>query len=63
MFLGEFHGISQKCLNFAGPRPRKIPEALNMPIIKCYVQGDSLTELNYFRELAIWEIQTVTMST
>ena len=24
-----------------------------MPIINCYVQGDSLTELNYFRELAI----------
>ena len=62
-FFGEFRGISQKYLNFAGPRPREIPEALNMPIINCYVQGDSLTELNYFTELAIWEIRTVTTST
>ena len=26
--LGEFRGISRKCLNFAGPRPREISEAL-----------------------------------
>ena len=25
---GGFRGISQKCLNFAGPRPREISEAL-----------------------------------
>ena len=61
-FFGEFRGISRKYLNFADPRPREIPEALNMPIIYCYVQGDSLTELSYFRELAIWEIRTVTTS-
>ena len=28
-FLGEFRGISRKCLNFAGPRPREISEALS----------------------------------
>ena len=27
-FLGEFRGISRKYLNFAGPRPREISEAL-----------------------------------
>ena len=27
-FFGEFHGISRKYLNFAGPRPREISEAL-----------------------------------
>ena len=27
-FVGEFCGISQKYLNFAGPRPREISEAL-----------------------------------
>ena len=26
--FGEFRGISRKCLNFAGPRPREISEAL-----------------------------------
>ena len=28
LFLGEFRGISRKYLNFAGPRPGKISEAL-----------------------------------
>ena len=28
-FLGEFRGISWKYLNYAGPRPREISEALN----------------------------------
>ena len=28
-FLGEFRGISRKDLNFAGPRPREISQALN----------------------------------
>ena len=28
-FLGEFHGISRKYLNFAAPRPREISEALS----------------------------------
>ena len=28
-FFGEFRGISRKCLNFAGPRPREISEALS----------------------------------
>ena len=28
-FLGEFCGISRKYLNFAGPRPREISEALS----------------------------------
>ena len=28
-FFGEFHGISRKYLNFAGPRLREISEALN----------------------------------
>ena len=27
-FFGEFRGISRKYLNFAGPRPREISEAL-----------------------------------
>ena len=27
-FFGEFRGISRECLNFAGPRPREISEAL-----------------------------------
>ena len=27
-FFGEFREISQKYLNFAGPRPREISEAL-----------------------------------
>ena len=27
-FLGEFRWISRKYLNFAGPRPREISEAL-----------------------------------
>ena len=31
IFLGEFRGISRKYLNFAGPRPREISEALTMP--------------------------------
>ena len=26
--FGEFRGISWKCLNFTGPRPREISEAL-----------------------------------
>ena len=29
-FLGEFRGISRKYLNFAGPRPREISEALHI---------------------------------
>ena len=29
-FLGEFRGISRKYLNIAGPRPRKISEALTI---------------------------------
>ena len=33
-FFGEFRGISQKYLNFAGPRPREISEAL-YNIINC----------------------------
>ena len=28
--FGVFRGISQKSLNFAGPRPREISEALNI---------------------------------
>ena len=28
--FGLFRGISQKSLNFAGPRPREISEALNI---------------------------------
>ena len=28
VFFWEFRGISQKYLNFAGPRPREISEAL-----------------------------------
>ena len=30
-FFGEFRGISQKYLNFVGPRPRQISEALYIP--------------------------------
>ena len=33
----EFHGISRKCLNFVGPRPCKISEALNIS------QGSEIT--------------------
>ena len=29
-FLGEFRGISRKYLNYAGPRPREISEALTI---------------------------------
>ena len=32
-FFGEFRGISRKCLNFAGPRPREISEALLMLVL------------------------------
>ena len=31
-FFGEFRGISRKSLNFAGPRPREISEALTKEI-------------------------------
>ena len=34
VFFGEFRGISQKYLNFAGLRPREISEALNMLELK-----------------------------
>ena len=29
----EFRGISRKYLNFAGPRPRKLSEALHMTVL------------------------------
>ena len=37
-FFGEFHGISRKCLNFAGPRPHEISEALTVSLKKVHLQ-------------------------
>ena len=50
-FWGEFLGISRKYLNFAGPRPREISEALNNYTNKLYCYPDNRTETNYFEYL------------
>ena len=47
-----FWGISQKCLNFAGPRPREISEALT----------SRLASKNVFRQNSHGQIETFNLS-
>ena len=45
----EFRGISRKYLNFAGPRPREISEALIQGILLQCIQGTVLTLFSVLR--------------
>ena len=50
-FFWEFRGISRKDLNFAGPRPREISEALN----NCFQMSLRRWQflLSYFKTLSV----------
>ena len=51
VFFGEFRGISWKYLNFTGPRPRELSEAL-----KSLNWDRQLIIINSFNQIAIWRI-------
>ena len=53
-FFGEFRGISRKCLNFAGPRPREISEALHRALLWKWVKYSQTISLLTRRTDVLW---------